>query len=103
MNYRRKYNDKKYYIKAAIVPIIRKGKIIGAMANLFNLEMLDEHLANHALSVFEHDQRFVIDDNGRLVLNSATDQRAETRLKDLREINTHPTTKVIVDAAKKRL
>ncbi len=102
LSYEITFNDKKYYIKAAIVPIIRKGKIIGAMANLFNLEMLDEHLANHALSVFEHDQRFVIDDNGRLVLNSATDQRAETRLKDLREINTHPTTKVIVDAAKKR-
>lgn len=92
-------DDKKYYIKAAIVPIIRKGKVIGAMANLFNLEMLDEHLANPVLSVFEHDQRFVIDDGGRIILNSATDQREKTRLKDLREVNAHPTTKTIVDSA----
>ncbi|MCX2717879.1 methyl-accepting chemotaxis protein, partial [Helicobacter sp. MIT 21-1697] len=102
LSYEITINDKKYYIKAAIVPIIRKGKIIGAMANLFNLEMLDEHLADPKLSVFEHDQRFVIDDNGRLILNSATDQHMQTRLKDLREVNAHPTTKVIVDAANHR-
>ncbi|TLD98034.1 methyl-accepting chemotaxis protein, partial [Helicobacter trogontum] len=95
-------DNKKYYIKAAIAPIIHKGKIIGAIANLLNLELLDEQLADDKLSVFEHDVRFVIDDKGRLILYSATDVRASARLKDLREINAHPTTKVIVNAANHR-
>ena len=92
---------KTQYLKAAIVPIIQNGKHVGVIGNFLNLEMIDDILASPGLRVFEGDKRIVIDTNGSIIFNSATEERAQWRSQDLRNVNTHPSAKEIVEAAKK--
>ena len=94
-------NGSKFYIKAAIVPIIYKNKVLGIIGNFLNLEDIETRLTDSKLDVFKHAQRFVINANGEVIFNSAIDQQAATRLKDMRELNPHPSSAAIVEAAKK--
>ena len=94
-------NGDKFYIKGAIVPIIHKNKVLGIMGNFLNLEDIETRLTDSKLDVFKHAQRFVINANGQVIFNSAIDQQAATRLKDMRDLNPHPSSAAIVEAAKK--
>lgn len=93
-------NGQKLYIKPVIVPIIYKKRVLGIIGNFLNLKALEEDLAQKELDVFDHSQRFVLNHSGEIIFNSDTEHQAATRLKNLYDLNPHPSSNALINAVK---
>ena len=92
-------DGKRHYVKGIIAPFIVRGKVIGIMGNFFNMEEIERILSNPELSVFQNDNRIVLNHEARIIINGEKDNQQATRLKDFLTLNTHPTAKIIAESA----
>ncbi|MDE7235422.1 MAG: methyl-accepting chemotaxis protein, partial [Helicobacter japonicus] len=92
-------DGKRHYVKGIITPFIVRGKVIGIMGNFFNMEEIERILSNPELSVFQNDNRIVLNHEARIIINGEKDNQQATRLKDLLTLNTHPSAKILAESA----